>query len=112
MALHRFGGVVTKGYKSPETLAHELACLQLPDLTGKTVLDVGAWDGFFSFTAEERGAKRVVSFDSYVWPIDFDEYWNYIGRCREAGTPPAVSRGAGRLVPGHHARPPQLRPRP
>jgi tRNA (mo5U34)-methyltransferase len=26
------------------------------DLTGKTVLDVGSWDGFFSFEAERRGA--------------------------------------------------------
>lgn len=80
--------VITKGYKSRETLTHELACLQLPDLAGKTVLDIGTWDGFFSFAAEERGAARVVSFDSYVWSIDFDEYWRYIGRCRDAGETP------------------------
>ena len=36
------------------------------DLTGKTVLDVGAWDGFFSFAAEERGAK-VLATDHFVW---------------------------------------------
>lgn len=30
----------------------------LPEnLTGKTVLDIGSWDGFFSFEAERRGAK-------------------------------------------------------
>jgi tRNA (mo5U34)-methyltransferase len=34
------------------------------DLTGKTVLDVGAWDGFFSFLAEERGAVPVVAADT------------------------------------------------
>lgn len=33
------------------------------DLTGKTVLDIGAWDGFFSFEAEKRGAKLVVAAD-------------------------------------------------
>src|SRR4051812_24255739 len=27
------------------------------DLTGKRVLDIGAWDGLFSFEAEKRGAK-------------------------------------------------------
>ncbi len=34
---------------------------------GKTVLDIGAWDGFYSFTAEKRGAKRVLATDSFVW---------------------------------------------
>ena len=33
------------------------------DLTGKTVMDVGAWDGFFSFEAEKRGAKYVLAAD-------------------------------------------------
>ena len=37
------------------------------DLTGKTVLDVGAWDGFFSFEAERRGAARVLATDSFCW---------------------------------------------
>jgi tRNA (mo5U34)-methyltransferase len=30
---------------------------------GKTVLDVGCWDGYFSFMAEKRGASRVVGMD-------------------------------------------------
>lgn len=34
------------------------------DLTGKTVLDSGAWDGFFSFEAERRGARFVVASDT------------------------------------------------
>lgn len=33
------------------------------DLTGKKVLDIGAWDGFFSFEAERRGADLVVATD-------------------------------------------------
>ena len=37
------------------------------DLSGKTVLDVGAWDGFFSFEAERRGAARVLATDSFCW---------------------------------------------
>ena len=32
------------------------------DLTGKRVLDIGAWDGWFSFEAERRGAE-VTSVD-------------------------------------------------
>ena len=37
------------------------------DLSGKTVLDVGAWDGYNSFEAEKRGAERVVALDKFVW---------------------------------------------
>jgi tRNA (mo5U34)-methyltransferase len=48
-----------------------LARLDLPrTLSGKTVLDVGAWDGFFSFEAERRGAARVLATDSYSWSGD------------------------------------------
>jgi tRNA (mo5U34)-methyltransferase len=33
------------------------------DLAGKTVLDIGTYDGFFAFEAERQGAKRVVAID-------------------------------------------------
>ena len=58
-------GIVTPGVDpSPRKLER----LRLPaDLGGKTVLDVGAWDGFFSFEAERRGASRVLATDSYAW---------------------------------------------
>ncbi|MHC4083278.1 MAG: methyltransferase domain-containing protein, partial [Planctomycetota bacterium] len=58
-------GVVTPGVDpSPQKLER----LHLPeDLSGQTVLDVGAWDGFFSFEAERRGAARVLATDSYAW---------------------------------------------
>jgi tRNA (mo5U34)-methyltransferase len=36
-------------------------------LAGMTVLDVGAWDGFYSFEAERRGAKRVLATDHQAW---------------------------------------------
>lgn len=35
------------------------------DLTGKRVLDVGAWDGFWSFEALRRGASEVVAIDNW-----------------------------------------------
>jgi len=34
------------------------------DLRGRSVLDVGAFDGFYSFLAESRGAERVVAVDN------------------------------------------------
>ncbi len=57
----------TAGHKTADHLAAELASLDLPSLSGKSVLDIGAWDGFYSFTAERLGAARVVSLDHHVW---------------------------------------------
>jgi len=51
-------GVRTAGHKSADALRAELDALALPDLTGKSVLDIGGWDGFFAFEAERRGAAR------------------------------------------------------
>lgn len=33
----------------------------------RTVLDIGAWDGYFSFYAEKMGAKRVLACDHPSW---------------------------------------------
>ncbi|MEA2126597.1 MAG: tRNA (mo5U34)-methyltransferase [Solirubrobacteraceae bacterium] len=58
-------GVVTPGH---DDTSARLDILRIPDdLTGKTVLDIGAWDGFFSFEAERRHAERVVALDSFAW---------------------------------------------
>jgi tRNA (mo5U34)-methyltransferase len=57
-------GVTTPGV---DRTASKLARLRLPqDLTGKSVLDIGAWDGFFSFEAERRGASRVLAIDRWA----------------------------------------------
>jgi tRNA (mo5U34)-methyltransferase len=54
-------GVVTPGSQNSQRL---LSRLSLPEeLTGKRVLDVGASDGFYSFTCEARGAD-VVAIDA------------------------------------------------
>ncbi|MEQ1740536.1 MAG: hypothetical protein ABL884_11595 [Methyloglobulus sp.] len=34
---------------------------------GKTVLDIGAWDGYYSFFAEKMGAKQVLATDYFCW---------------------------------------------
>jgi tRNA (mo5U34)-methyltransferase len=59
-------GVVTPGYIKNQ---HEwVERLRLPpSMKGLCVLDVGAWDGFYSFEAERRGAERVLATDSWVW---------------------------------------------
>ena len=33
------------------------------DFTDKSVLDIGCWDGYFSFRADQLGAKRVFAID-------------------------------------------------
>jgi tRNA (mo5U34)-methyltransferase len=81
-------GVVTPGGKTADLLADEFAALELPPLAGRTVLDIGAWDGFFSFEAERRGAERVVALDWFVWAIRWAEVAAYIGRCKTHGVPP------------------------
>jgi tRNA (mo5U34)-methyltransferase len=45
----------------------EEACLGKVDLRGKSVLDVGAWDGYYSFAAKRRGAARVLATDHFCW---------------------------------------------
>lgn len=44
-----------------------LLSLHLPDLTSKTVLDVDAYDGYFSFAAERLGASRVLAVETQHW---------------------------------------------
>lgn len=59
-------GIVTPGRGGAR---ERLSNMRMPaDLTGKTVLDIGAFDGLFSFEAERRGAKRVVAMDHRVPP--------------------------------------------
>ena len=54
-------GEVTPGLQTIEQL--QLRARQFPipdDLRGKRVLDIGAWDGWFSFEMERRGASVVA----------------------------------------------------
>jgi tRNA (mo5U34)-methyltransferase len=62
------GGVVTPGRKPLATcIAEAQRIFDRIDLTGRSVLDVGAWNGFFSFEAKRRGAVRVLATDSFCW---------------------------------------------
>ncbi len=60
-------GMTTPGRDDTPT---KLAQVNLPkNLEGLSVLDIGAWDGFFSYECERRGAKRVVAVDKPVWHV-------------------------------------------
>jgi tRNA (mo5U34)-methyltransferase len=55
-------GVITSG---PDPAEEKGKIWELtPEMfEGKTVLDIGAWDGYFSFLAEGYGAKEVTALD-------------------------------------------------
>jgi tRNA (mo5U34)-methyltransferase len=54
-----FDGIHTPGKNSVEEMC---AALNLPvDLSGKRVLDIGAWNGCLSFECERRGAREVIA---------------------------------------------------
>ena len=66
-----------------------------PDLRGKSVLDVAAWDGFFSFEAERLGADRVIALDHLVWELDIAACMAYWQECNQHGV---------KAEPGFHER--------
>ncbi|HYP12864.1 MAG TPA: methyltransferase domain-containing protein, partial [Bryobacteraceae bacterium] len=63
-------GRVLQGTLTLEQLEARLKAFGLPDdLTGKRVLDIGPWDGYFTFEMERRGAE-VVAIDY----VDLDTF--------------------------------------
>lgn len=54
-------GIVTPGWAPLDPSAYRIP----EDLTGKTVLDVGAWDGYWTFEAIKRGAYAVTAVDDF-----------------------------------------------
>jgi tRNA (mo5U34)-methyltransferase len=62
-------GVITRPeWHVQRRFQRRLRLMQIPeDLRGWTVLDIGAWDGFFSLECERRGAGRVLAIDTYAW---------------------------------------------
>jgi tRNA (mo5U34)-methyltransferase len=55
-------GVYTPGVARDH--GYRRAVLGVDRFAGRSVLDVGAFDGFYSFLAEARGARRVVAVDN------------------------------------------------
>jgi tRNA (mo5U34)-methyltransferase len=78
-------GIVTPGWAPIDPAAYRIP----DDLAGKTVLDVGAWDGYWTFEAVKRGAA-VVAIDDFsdtvgsVTNADRSKKWRTFNLCREA----------------------------
>jgi tRNA (mo5U34)-methyltransferase len=61
-------GSAIAGVSSLESQKSRIARFPIPaDLSGKRVLDIGAWDGWFTFEMERRGAE-VVAIDRWDNP--------------------------------------------
>src|SRR5215472_15157125 len=60
-------GEVVAGEKPIGVLEKEAGVVFRHGVAGKSVLDIGSWDGFFSFEAEKRGAARVLATDHFCW---------------------------------------------
>lgn len=81
-------GIVTPGH----SVNPPFDGIELPDFAGRSVLDIGAWDGYYSFLAERRGASRVVALDHYAWGVDMAARTIYWDECRSRGVLPDHSR--------------------
>lgn len=72
-------GTEFRGVLSVESSQHRYAVFPIPaDLKGKRLLDIGAWDGWFSFEAERHGAE--------VTAIDMVEVPNFLTVHRKLGS--------------------------
>jgi tRNA (mo5U34)-methyltransferase len=79
------GGVVTPGWAPLKADSYRLPA----SLAGKRVLDVGAWDGYWTFEAMRRGARQVVAIDDFSdllghLPPSSRKAWGTFDLCREA----------------------------
>ncbi len=71
-ALNRAVGIYTPGAARD----HRYRVSMLPeDFGGKSVLDVGTFDGFYAFLAERRGAERVVAIDNEQYRLWVASRW-------------------------------------
>ena len=78
-------GIVTPGWAPIAPLAYRIP----EDLTGKRILDIGAWDGYWTFEALRRGAKEVIAIDDfsdYIGILDKRDRkaWETFDLCRSA----------------------------
>jgi len=69
-------GIITPGSTSLEVLRASADAFFNISLNGKSVLDIGCYDGFYSFEALRRGAAHVLAADHFMWHSD--------PRCRQA----------------------------
>jgi len=78
-------GIVTPGWAPIDAAKYGIP----DDLTGKRVLDIGAWDGHWTWEALKRGAKEVVAIDDFSDNLgsltpEQRPKWETFDLCREA----------------------------
>jgi len=79
-------GITTPGWAPLDPKAYLIP----EDLSGQHVLDVGAWDGFWSFEAMKRGAASVMAIDDFSDTVggtidaDRSQAWRTFDLCRSA----------------------------
>ena len=66
---------------------YRLGVLGKERFAGRSVLDVGTFDGFYSFLAEQRGARRIVA-------VDNEQYVDWVGARFDVSLPPAAGFNA------------------
>lgn len=79
------GGVITPGWAPIDPAKYGIPA----DLHNKRVLDVGAWDGYWTFEALKRGARQVVAIDDfsdYIGMLENSQRkgWETFDLCRDA----------------------------
>ena len=77
-------GITTPGWAPLCADAYQIPA----DLAGKRVLDIGAWDGYWSFEALKRGAREVVAIDDFSDQPGVKK-WESFDLCAEALQIPA-----------------------
>jgi len=76
------GGIVTPGNQPVAPNIYRIPM----DLSGLRILDVGAWDGYWTFEALKRGAREVVAIDDFSDITNFrpGDGWQTFDLCRDA----------------------------
>ena len=76
-------GIVTPGWAPIDAAKYGIP----DDLTGKRVLDIGSWDGYWTWEALKRGAAEVVAIDDFsdcLGQLKEHGKWETFDLCREA----------------------------
>ena len=60
-------GLVTAGLVPRDALESQASIVFSENIAGKSVIDIGCWDGYLATEAARRGAARVLATDDFVW---------------------------------------------
>jgi len=63
-------GLLSPGWIGADKIRRMAKMIYDRPITGKSVLDIGCWDGAYSIEAVRRGASRVLATDHFVWQPD------------------------------------------